>query len=103
VAKPGGWIDIIDLQGDDDPEVDELNHRLEVLHDPTHGRSYTSYTVDTWMRTLEEAGLRIIAVERDVSERPGGVSVERWCEIAASGGAAMAALNPDNSRSDRGS
>jgi ubiquinone/menaquinone biosynthesis C-methylase UbiE len=89
VTRPGGKVVIIDLQGDDDPERDALNHQLEVLHDPTHVRSYT---VARWRELLEGAGLTVRTLERDLSERPQGVPLSRWCEIANSGPAAHAAL-----------
>jgi hypothetical protein len=75
-------VAVIDLQGDDDPEVDAFNHGLEVLHDPTHGRSYTG---DTWSGLFESAGLVIEAFEPRQRESLAGVSIKRWCEIASSG------------------
>src|ERR1043166_3575417 len=42
LAVPGGTVGIIDLEGFDDAAVDAFNHGLEILHDPTHVRSYTS-------------------------------------------------------------
>lgn len=89
ILRPGGRLVIIDLQGDDNPERDGLNHQLEVLHDPTHVRSYT---VARWKELVEGAGLTIHTLERDLSERPQGVPLSRWCEIANSGAAAHAAL-----------
>ncbi|MCX4242446.1 class I SAM-dependent methyltransferase [Paraliomyxa miuraensis] len=89
ITKPGGRVVIIDLHGDDDPELDGLNHQLEVLHDPTHVRSYT---IARWRELFGRAGLEIVHLERDVSERPSGVPLSRWCEIASSGAAAHAAL-----------
>ncbi|ABC35186.1 ubiE/COQ5 methyltransferase family protein [Burkholderia thailandensis Phuket 4W-1] len=89
ILRPGGSVVIIDLQGDDDPECDGVNHQLEVLHDPTHVRSYT---VARWRELLENAGLRIATLERDLTERPGGVGLARWCDIANSGDAAYAAM-----------
>lgn len=41
LAKPGGYVAIIDMEGDENPVLDALNHEIEVLHDPTHIRSYT--------------------------------------------------------------
>ena len=88
VTKPGGQVAVIDLVGHDDPEVDELNHVLEVLHDPTHQRSYRA---GEWRGFLEQAGLEVVALETG-SERPQGVTVRRWCEVAASGAEAEAAI-----------
>ncbi len=89
LLRAEGKLVIIDLQGDDDPERDGLNHQLEVLHDPTHIRSYT---VGRWKELLEQAGLTIHTLERDQTERPQGVPLSRWCEIANSGPAAHAAM-----------
>ena len=89
LVRPDGSIVIIDLHGDDNPESDGLNHQLEVLHDPTHVRSYT---IAQWRDLLKNAGLRVMMLERNITERPGGVSLARWCEIANSGVAAHAAM-----------
>jgi len=89
IVRPEGSIVIIDLHGADDPDHDGLNHQLEVLHDPTHLRSYT---VARWRELLAEANLRVESLERDLTERPGGVPLARWCEIASSGPAAHAAM-----------
>ncbi|WP_323119912.1 class I SAM-dependent methyltransferase [Burkholderia alba] len=89
LIRPDGSVIIIDLHGDDDPDCDGVNHQLEVLHDPTHIRSYT---VARWRDLLEQAGLRVKTLERDLTERPGGVALARWCEIASSGPAAHAAM-----------
>jgi len=89
LTRPGGKVIVIDLQGDDDAELDGLNHQLEVLHDPTHIRSYA---VARWKQLYEGAGLTIESFERDLSERPQGVPLSRWCQIANSGGPAEAAL-----------
>lgn len=86
ITKPGGFIGVIDLEGDPVPAYDDFNHRLEMLHDPTHVRSYTA---DEWRDIFERAGLTIHAFERGLSERPSGVPVARWCEIAASGAVAQ--------------
>lgn len=82
IVRPGGCLAIIDLEGDPDPQYDAFNHRLEVLHDPTHVRSYTA---DRWRSIVEGAGLEIFAFEPKSTERPGGVPLHRWCEIASSG------------------
>ncbi|HSB45937.1 MAG TPA: methyltransferase domain-containing protein [Nitrospira sp.] len=82
IAKKGGYVAVIDLEGHPDPGIDEFNHRLEVLHDPTHGRSYTA---SHWRELFERAGLRILTLENELSEKPGGVPIRRWCEIASSG------------------
>lgn len=89
VTKPGGRVAVIDLRGHEDEECDEFNHRVELLHDPTHVRSYTA---DRWRDIFEQANLVIEALESG-SERPEGVPVKRWCEIAASGAQAEAEIN----------
>lgn len=85
VLAPGGQCVIVDLEGMFDGGVDALNHQLEVLHDPTHGRSYTQIE---WCQTLRGAGLTLIEVQGGLSESETGVTIERWCEIAGSGDAA---------------
>lgn len=85
LAKPGGHVVAIDLEGFDDGVIDDINHRLEVLHDPTHVRSYTA---SQWQAWFEQAGLQISHVDTDGTERPQGVPVSRWCDIAGSGAAA---------------
>jgi ubiquinone/menaquinone biosynthesis C-methylase UbiE len=90
LAKPNGYLAIIDLEGFEDKEVDEINHRLEVLHDPTHVRCYTA---SQWKKYIETAGFKILNFETDCTERPQGVPVSRWCEIAGSGEQAEQAIN----------
>jgi ubiquinone/menaquinone biosynthesis C-methylase UbiE len=89
LVKPGGLVAVIDLEGHDDPLIDEFNHLLEVFHDPTHVRSYRR---SSWQALFEAAGLRVDTVEGNLSERPQGLSITRWCEIAASGTAAEGAI-----------
>jgi ubiquinone/menaquinone biosynthesis C-methylase UbiE len=85
VARRGGVVAVIDLEGDPDSTVDDFNHELEVLHDPTHFRSHTAAA---WRIFFETAGLTVETLERQMSERPTGVPIKRWCEIASSGEAA---------------
>jgi len=75
IVKPGGFVAVIDIVGEEDPEVDALNHRLELLHDPTHVRSYRA---GEWRRFLESAGLVVEVLELSC-ERPQGVSIATWC------------------------
>ena len=42
LMKTDGRVAIIDLEGHENDDIDEFNHRLELLHDPTHVRSYTA-------------------------------------------------------------
>jgi ubiquinone/menaquinone biosynthesis C-methylase UbiE len=85
LAKPKGVVAVIDFEGHEDPEIDEFNHRLELLRDPTHVRSYTS---TRWREMFQDAGLVVEALESKLCERPAGVSLQRWCEIASSGSVA---------------
>ncbi|HLZ69102.1 MAG TPA: class I SAM-dependent methyltransferase [Dehalococcoidia bacterium] len=89
LTRPGGSVAVIDLEGDAEPAIDAFNHRLELLHDPTHVRSYPAAR---WRELLEDAGLRVEALERRQRESPAGVPSKRWCEIAGSGAAAEAAI-----------
>jgi 2-polyprenyl-3-methyl-5-hydroxy-6-metoxy-1,4-benzoquinol methylase len=89
LVKPGGVVAVIDLEGDEDPLVDNLNHQLEKLHDPTHVRSYTAAR---WNSFFLQAGLEVMNLESKLSERPIGVPVSRWCEIASSGSIAEAQI-----------
>lgn len=82
LVKPGCRVCIIDLQGFEDPALDKINHRLELLHDPTHVRSYTA---TQWKGFVERAGLTVEHLVIDQTERPEGVPVNRWCEIANTG------------------
>lgn len=78
LAKPGGSVAVIDLQGSEDRALDELNHEIEVLHDPSHVRSYTA---ERWKMFFDTAGLDVVALGPGQTELPGGLSVQRWCEI----------------------
>ncbi len=89
LAKPGGSVAVIDLEGNPNPEIDELNHQLELLHDPTHVRSLIAAR---WRELFVNAGLTIEVLEANLSERPQGVTVTRWCEIASSGADAEARI-----------
>lgn len=74
---------MIDLEGYAvDSHLDAQNHEIEVLHDPTHVRSYLAVE---WKSFFEEAGLTVEVLKTNFSEQPGGVSIRRWCEIASSG------------------
>ena len=86
LAKVGGHIAVIDLEGDDDPDLDELNYDIEALHDPTHVRSYPA---SQWREWFTEHGLHIEACEPRQSEHPGGLTIRRWCELGGSGAKAL--------------
>jgi ubiquinone/menaquinone biosynthesis C-methylase UbiE len=78
LAKPGGRVAVIDLEGNEDPCLDDLNHELEILHDPSHVRSYTTVR---WRALFETSGLDVEALEPGHTELAGGLAVSRWCEI----------------------
>jgi ubiquinone/menaquinone biosynthesis C-methylase UbiE len=90
VTKIGGRVAVIDMEGHPNAVYDDFNHRLELLHDSTHVRSYTAAR---WRDIFEQAGLVIEALESGLTERPAGVPVKRWCEIASSGEQAEAEIN----------
>lgn len=95
IVRPGGHVAIIDLEGSHDPAADDFNHRLELLHDPTHVRSYTA---DQWCRWIRDAGGTIEHVQGGIHESADGVTVRRWCEIAGSGAEAEAAIDAELDR-----
>ena len=78
LAKPGGCVAVIDLEGDENPALDDLNQKTEVLHDPSHVRSYTAAR---WREFFETNGLSVEALESKQTELPAGLTVQRWCEI----------------------
>jgi len=80
LTKAGGLVAVIDLEGSEDPALDDLNHQIEILHDPTHVRSYTAAR---WRAFFEAGGLTIEALESDQTEMPAGLTVRRWCEIGS--------------------
>ncbi|MFO0876263.1 MAG: class I SAM-dependent methyltransferase [Gemmataceae bacterium] len=89
LARPGGHVAIIDLEGNADPAIDALNHDIEMLHDPTHVRSYTS---TRWREFFVAAGLEVVACEGRWREFPVGLTVLRWCELGRSGDEALRAI-----------
>lgn len=89
LVKPGGYVAIIDMEGDENPALDALNHEIEVLHDPTHVRSYTA---EYWREIFEVNGLKVEACENRCREIPGGLTVKRWCELGDSGDEAFQAI-----------
>lgn len=89
LTKFGGRVAIIDLEGHENADIDEFNHKLEVLHDPTHVRSYTAAK---WRSIFESNGLKVEVLTGGLSERPQGTTVRRWCEISSSGAEAEAEI-----------
>jgi hypothetical protein len=71
-------VAVIDLEGSENPILDDLSHAIEVLHDPSHVQSYTAAR---WQEFFEKNGLAIEALERGQTELAGGLAVRRWCEI----------------------
>jgi len=82
VTRIGGRVVIIDLEGPTEPAAAKLNDAIERLHDPTHVRSYP---VVEWLSLFKSAGLVAEQCLPDQREFPNGLSVQRWCEISASG------------------
>jgi ubiquinone/menaquinone biosynthesis C-methylase UbiE len=82
VTKPGQRVGVIDLVGHSDPVIDAFNHTLEMLHDPTHRRSYTAAQ---WQSLFTNAGLIVETLEPDCRESAKGITVHQWCEFADSG------------------
>lgn len=89
LAKPGGYVAIIDMEGDENPTLDALNHEIEVLHDPMHVRSYTA---KYWRELFTTNGLKVEACENRYWEIPDRLSVKRWCELGSSGNEALQAI-----------
>jgi ubiquinone/menaquinone biosynthesis C-methylase UbiE len=80
LAKRGGSVAVIDLQGNEDAILDALNHEIEVWHDATHVRSYTTAQ---WRAFFEASGLTVESLEADLTEIPAGLTIKRWCEIGS--------------------
>ena len=55
VLRPGGYLLVLDLLGDDSPLVDTHLQALELIRDPSHVRDYTTAE---WSRHLCSAGFR---------------------------------------------
>jgi SAM-dependent methyltransferase len=89
LTKSGGYVVVIDMEGDEDPVLDALNHEIETLHDPTHVRSYTA---GHWVNLFKANGLKVQACENRCREMPGGLTVKRWCELGKSGDNAFHAI-----------
>ena len=89
LAKSGGYVAVIDLEGDENPELDALNHDIEMLHDPTHVRSYTARR---WREMFAANTLEVISCEGRCREIAGGLTVRRWCELGNSGQEALQAI-----------
>jgi len=77
ILKPGGYLIINDLVGSENEELDKINHTLEVLHDPTHGRSYKR---SDWERFISNT-IGKIETSRISLESPPGITIDFWCSI----------------------
>lgn len=89
LAKRGGYVAVIDMEGDENPELDALNHDIEMLHDPTHVRSCTA---KCWREMFAANRLELISCEGRFWEITGGLTVKRWCELGNSGPDALQAI-----------
>lgn len=89
LARPGGCVAVIDLEGNERSALDELNHQIEVLHDPSHVRSYPAAR---WRELFETNGLAVEALESKQTELPGGLTIQRWCEIGETPAASRSAI-----------
>jgi len=86
LTRPGGIVAVIDLEGNEDPLLDELNHEIEVLHDSSHVRSHTAAR---WRKLFTTNALAVETLEPGQTELPGGLSIRRWCEIGSTPAAAQ--------------
>ena len=90
LARPGGHVAVIDMEGNENPAVDALNHEIEVLHDPTHVRSYTAGRL---ARAFHRQQLwKSRRARTRWWEFPAGLTVGRWCELSGSGAEALQAI-----------
>ncbi|WP_324788096.1 hypothetical protein [Streptomyces sp. H51] len=81
LLRSGGRLAVIGPEANEDPEIDTLNHELEVLHDPTRMRSCP---LDEWIGFPQGAGLNVPVARGEQAESRTGVPVERCGEIASS-------------------
>jgi len=82
ITKSGGFMVVIDLEEDEDPECAALNHYLECLHDPTHVRSYS---LNRWRALIEYTGFKTRFAAGKLNEFSSGLSIDAWCDIARTG------------------
>src|SRR5437588_112572 len=101
VLKPQGRAVFVDCSPP--PAAREVLHRVEILRDPSHVRSYT---LEEWKRRLRGAGFRVDLVRRreldwdfEAWNLRIGVPAARLAELAVpietAGGRARAALRPE--------
>jgi ubiquinone/menaquinone biosynthesis C-methylase UbiE len=89
LAKPGGQVAVIDLEGDENPVLDELTHKIEALHDASHVRSHTAAR---WREFFETNDLAVEVLESKQTELPAGLTIRRWCEIGNTPSAAQSRI-----------
>jgi ubiquinone/menaquinone biosynthesis C-methylase UbiE len=77
ILKVGGYLIINDLVGNEDEGLDSINHDIEVLHDPTHGRSYKP---SEWKRFISNLEGNIENFSYSL-ESPTGITIDFWCSI----------------------
>lgn len=83
VLRPGGRLVIDDRTVPDDPALDDLMNRLDLLHDHSHVREYSA---GEWVAFCESVGLAVDAVEvyirhRHLSSLTEGVAADDMAEI----------------------
>lgn len=71
VLKPGGYLLMIDIEGDENPLVDTHLQAIEVLRDRSHVRDYSP---SEWKRLITEAGFSSIKHQNWVTR----IAFEPW-------------------------
>ena len=91
-TRPGGYVALVDLVADEDPEVAEEQNRLERLRDPSHTRMLAAVEIQG---LLTEAGLEAVDVATRPLERPLTPWLEQAQTPARAAGEIRAALDED--------
>jgi ubiquinone/menaquinone biosynthesis C-methylase UbiE len=91
-TRPGGYVALVDLVADEDPEVAEEQNRLERLRDPSHTRMLAALEIQA---LLTEAGLESIDVATRPLERPLLPWLEQAQTPAQTAGEIRAVLDAD--------
>ena len=74
----GGLLIICDLEGFEDRSMDDINHYIEKLHDPSHVKSYN---LEKWKGLFKDESLQLQLIENDREEAKPRLSLKYWCEI----------------------